>query len=217
MTDRTAESGVASWDALDDTTSPMMEIVTHDATRDDVGAMANIFIGSFKGDKTAQLLYPPDSIWPVVVEMIGEYLDDDYTRVITAWDNDTERMVGWTSISQVVSRREDRFEFCDSTIWAGRQLLLREARARASEGPLSVDETRRACLVGDLSRRNRDGQNRNIDGQHLAINTVAIDPDVIECEIPQVAYQLIRYARDLAKREVEDKSKTQLSTVLMVY
>ncbi len=60
---------------------------------------------------------------------------------------------------------------------------------------------RRAELITQLRQENRDGQNRNIDGQHLVINTVAIHPDVYDDEIPEIAFKLMDGTRDLARRE----------------
>ncbi|KAF6240235.1 hypothetical protein HO173_001846 [Letharia columbiana] len=194
---RGTESGGDSPAELDFTELDELFIMTREAERGDVGAMANIFIKSFKDDKTAQLLYPHDEIWPVVVEMLRNYLDDDYTHVIVAEDRYTDTTVGWTSVSLVASDQEDHFKFCDSTVWAGRRLL----HLGRSEGPLHVDEVRRAGLITQLSRRNRDGQKREIDGQHLVINTFAIHPDVFEEEIPEIAYKLMDDTRDLAKGE----------------
>lgn len=77
----TAESGVASSAGLDFTSLPELYIDIRDATREDVGALANVFIKSFQDDRTAQLLYYHDRIWSVVVAMLRNYLDDDYTHV----------------------------------------------------------------------------------------------------------------------------------------
>ena len=60
---------------------------------------------------------------------------------------------------------------------------------------------RRAELITQLRQDNRDGQNRNIDGQRLVINTVAIHPDVYHGEIPEIAFKLIDSTRALARRE----------------
>lgn len=173
-----------------------------DARGDDVGAMANIFIKSFQDDQTAQLLYPRDGIWPVVVGMLENYLVDDYTHLRVAWDIYTDTIVGWASISLVDSCQDDNyFKFCDSTVWAGRQLLFRESRT-SSGGPPHVDTMRRSGLVTQLRNRNRAGQNRHIDGQqHFAINTIAIHPHTFVDEIPTIAYKLIDDARDLAMEE----------------
>lgn len=197
---RGAESGVASSGEVDLTTSDEPFIVTCEATSDDIGAMANIFIKSFRDDKTAQLLYPRDGIWPVAVEMLRYYLDDDYSHLRVAWDENTDTMIGWTSVSIITPDEEDPFKFCDSTVWAGRQLLLTERRTR-SEAPLHLDEMRRAHLTTELSERNRDGQNRHINGQHLVINTFAIHPDAFEGKTPEIAYKLMDDARDIAKAE----------------
>lgn len=161
--------------------------------------MAHIFMKSFQDDRTAQLLYPRDSIWPVVVEMLRNYLADDYTYVRVAWDEHTNTIVGWTSVSLVALNDDDYFKFCDSTVWAGRQLLRKEAQIRHGR-PVHVDEMRRAGLITELRKRNREGQIRHSEGQHLVINTFAIHPDVVEEEIPEIAYKLMDDTRDLAKR-----------------
>ena len=167
----------------------------------DVGAMANIFLKSSGDDDTAQLLYPRDGIWPVIVEMLRNYLADDYTYVRVAWDEYTDTIVGWTSISLVTSDQEDYFKFCDSTVWAGRQLLFREAQASPG-GPPHVDTMRRSGLITQLRNHNCRGQNRHINGgQYLVINTMAIHPEVFVDEIPTIAYKLVDDARDLAIAE----------------
>lgn len=196
---RYAESGVPS-SGVDVTMLQHLLLHTREARREDVGALANIFIRSFRHDKTAQLLYPHDSIWPDVVEMIRTYLLDDYTFLVLAEDEYTDTIVGWTSVSLVAAGVDDYFNYCDSTVWAGRQLLRREARDRG-EGPVPVDEMKRAALISKLREHNRDGQNRHADGNRLVINTIAMKPDVFESEIQEIAYRLIDHIRDIAKRE----------------
>ena len=194
-----AESGVSS-SGVDVTMIQELLLHTRDARREDVGAMANVFIRSFWHDKIAQLLYPHDSIWPEVVEMIQAYLLDDYTYLVLAEDEYTDTIVGWTSVSLVTSDEDDYFKYCDSTVWAGRQLLRREARARG-EAPVPMDEMKRAALISKLREHNRDGQNRHACGNRLAINTIAMKPDVFESEIQEIAYRLIDHSRDVAERE----------------
>lgn len=94
---------------------------------------------------------------------------------------------------------DDYYRFCDSTVWAGLDLLRKESQLRP-RGPLQVDEMRRAALITELGKRNRDGQKRSNLGQHLVINTIAINPDVVEKEEPEIAYKLMDDARDLARR-----------------
>ena len=199
MPGNTAESGVPSWD-FDFTMLDELFIVTRDAKREDVGAMVNIFIKSFKYDKTAQLLYPHDGIWPVVVEMLRTYLDDEYTHVIVAEDEYTNSIVGWASVSLVTSGQDDYFKYCDSIVWAGRQLLRKESRARG-QTPLHLDEMKRAALITQLREENRRGQNRYAREQRLVINTIAVHPDVYKPEIATIAYEMINHARNLAMEE----------------
>ena len=175
-------------------------LYTRDARGEDVGALANIFIRSFRHDKTAQLLYSHDNIWPEVVEMIKTYLLDDYTHLILAEDELTDTIVGWTSVSLVAPGDDDYFKYCDSTVWAGRQLLRMEARAR-HQAPVAMDEMKRAALITELREHNRHGQNRHANGSRLVINTIAMDPDVYEPEIQEIAYRLIDQVRDVALRE----------------
>ena len=195
---RFAESGVPSSEGIDFTMLPELFLDTRDAKSEDVGAMAHIFIKSFKDDKTAQLLYPHDSIWPVIVEMLRTYLDDDYTRVLVAEDEYTDTVVGWMSVSLVTEDQDDYFKFCDSTVWAGRQLLRRQTQARG-QTPLHSDEMKRAALITRLRNCNREGQSRHAAGQRLVINTIALHPDAFEDEIPEIAYKLIDHVRDIAK------------------
>ena len=198
MPDRGSESGVSST-AVDFTTLDELFIDIRDANRADVGAMANIFIKSFEDDSTAKLLYSHDQIWPVIVEMLMQYLADDWTHLRVAWDEYTDTIVGWASISLGTPDEEDYFTFCDSTVWAGRELLRRETGNRT--GPLHFDEMRRAALIAQLRRRNQEGQRRHMDGQRLVINTIAIHPDVFEDEIPEIAYKFLDDGRDLAQEE----------------
>ena len=175
-------------------------IQTRDAKSQDVGAMAHIFIKCFNYDKTAQLLYNHDQIWPEVIEMLRTYLNDDYTHVILAWDAYTDTIVGWTSVSLVDTGQDDYFKYCDSTVWAGRQLLRRETGA-AGHGPMHIDQMKRAALMTLLRLKNRDGQHNHVGHHRLVVNTIAIHPDVIEHEIPQIAYNLMNDARELAKAQ----------------
>ena len=101
-------------DGLDFTESIELFISTRKANSADIGAMANNFIKSFNDDKTAQLLYPRDGIWPEVVEMLRNYLADDFTTVIVAEDEYTDTIVGWTSVSLVIPGVDDFFKctFC---------------------------------------------------------------------------------------------------------
>ena len=196
---RYAESGVPS-SGVDVTMLEELLIHTRDARKEDIGAMANVFMRSFRHDKIAQLLYPHDSIWPEVVEMIKTYLADDCTHLVIAEDEYTDTIVGWTSVSLVASGEDDYFKYCESTVWAGRQLLRREARARG-EAPVPMDEMKRAALISKLREHSRNGQNRHASGNRLAINTIAIDPDVFWTEIQEIAYRLIDHIRDVAKGE----------------
>ena len=105
-----AESGISTANGVDFTMLAELFIDIRDARREDVGTLANIFIKSFRDDSTAQLLYPHDGIWPVVVEMLRTYLEDDYTQVRVAWDEYTDTIVGWTALSLVTSEQDDYFE-----------------------------------------------------------------------------------------------------------
>ncbi|KAL9077697.1 MAG: hypothetical protein Q9161_000069 [Pseudevernia consocians] len=184
----------------DFTELPELCIIPRDAKFDDLGAMAHIFIKSFKGDKTAQLLHPLDSTWPEVVDMLNKYLVDDNTHLILAEDETSETIVGWTSVSLVLPDVEDYFKYCDSTLWAGRARLRKEEQARGT-APEHEDDMRRRNLITQLREENRNGQNKHIEGQRLVINTFALHPDVFEDEIPEIAYKLMDETRDLAKRE----------------
>ena len=94
----------------DFTELPELCIIPRDAKFDDLGAMAHIFIKSFKGDKTAQLLHPLDSTWPEVVDMLNKYLVDANTHLILAEDEYSKTIVGWTSVSLVLPDVEDYFK-----------------------------------------------------------------------------------------------------------
>ncbi|KAM0799220.1 hypothetical protein BDR22DRAFT_822529 [Usnea florida] len=195
-----ASTSETSSDAVDFTTLDELFIDIRDANRADVGAMANIFIKNFEDDPTAKLLYPHDQIWPVILDMLTRYLADDWTHLRVAWDEYTDTIVGWASISLVdPNQGGDYFSFCDSTTWAGRELLRRETRDRT--GPLHFDEVKRAALITQLRRRNQEGQRAHMEGQRLVINTIAIHPDVFVDEIPEIAYKFLDDGRDLAKDE----------------
>ena len=99
-----------SLSGVDVTELPELCIMPREATFDDLGAMANVFIKSFKGDKTAQLLHPLDSTWPEVVDMLKQYLVDDNTHLILAEDETSNTIVGWTSVSLVFPDVEDYFK-----------------------------------------------------------------------------------------------------------
>lgn len=174
-------------------------IHTRAAKTDDIGALVNIFIKSFENDQTAQLLYRRDGVWPVAVGMLRSYLVDYYTRVILAWDETSDTIVGWTSVTLVPSDRMHYLQFCDSTVWAGQWWLRKEEESRGGT-PLHMDDLRRHSLIFKLRERNRRGQDCHTDGQHLVINTFAIHPDVVADEIPNIAYKLMNETRDLAKR-----------------
>lgn len=71
------ESGVPRGGGIDFTRLQELCIVTKSAKREDIGAMAHVFLDSFPDDKTARLLYPRDRVWPVVVEMLRTYLEEE--------------------------------------------------------------------------------------------------------------------------------------------
>lgn len=192
------ESGVSSG-GVELSDLRQLDLDTREATRDDVGAMAHIFIQRFRNDSTARLLYQSDSIWPVVIEMLGTYLCDDYTYVILAEEMTTGQVVGWTSVSIVFPGEDDLFKYCDSTVWAGRQLLRQETRARGRNAAVPMDEMKRAGLISKLREHNRNGQNRHVAGLRLVINTVAVHPDVVPNEIPEVAGSLFSYVKELGR------------------
>lgn len=176
-----------------------LDLETRRATRDDVGAMAHIFIHCFRNDSTARLLYQSDTIWPVVVDMLMIYLRDNYNYVIVAVEMTTRQVVGWTSASIVFPGEVDHFKYCDSTVWAGRQLLGREVRARErNRAPVPMDEVKRSDLISKLREHNRNGQNRHAAGQRLVINTVALHPDVVRHQLPEVAGSLLSDVKGLA-------------------
>ena len=196
-----AESGVPWPEGTDFTMLPELFIDTREATFADVGPMATIFLKALGEDATAQLLFPRDESWPIVVEMLRNYLDDEYTQVLVAYDEYTDTIVGWTSVSLVTSDQDDYFKYCDSSVWVGRQLLRQRAQA-SGRRPLHVDDMKRAAFITKLREKNRNGQNRYANeagGHRLVINTVAIHPEAVEEEIPQIAYKLIDDARDIAK------------------
>ena len=194
------ESGVPSSGGVE--LSEVQELIldTREATSEDIGAMAHIFIQWFRDDSTARLLYQSDSIWPVVVDMIRNYLDDDYTYLIIVEEKTTEQIVGWTSVSVVTSGEDDYFKYCDSTVWAGRQLLRREARARG-QAPVPMDEMKKAALISKLREHNRNGQNKHADEQRMVINTVALHPEIVLGELPEVAGRLFNHVIDFARGE----------------
>ena len=97
-------------EGLDFTQLRTLFISIREANSADIGAMANIFIKSFEDDRTAQLLYPRDGIWPEVVEMLRNYLADDFTTVIVAEDKTIDTILGWTSVSLVIPGVDDFFK-----------------------------------------------------------------------------------------------------------
>ena len=170
-------------------------IRVYEATREDFGAMAHIFITSFEYDEIARLLYHHDQIWPVIIEMLTRYLADDYTYLMVAWDERLQTICGWISISLVTDDQDDYFDFCDSTVWAGRELMRRERAIRV--GPQDTDELKRTHLIRILREQNRDGQNRTFGGQErLVINTIAIDSNYQG----GIAFTLLQGARRQATR-----------------
>ena len=192
-------SGVPS-SGVDFTMLGELHLVTRDAKDADAGLMTTIFLNYFKEDETAKLLYNIDSIHELILEMIYEYIrGDDSTHVLVAEDTLTKTVVGWTAVSLVTSDQEDLFKYCDSVVWAGRQLLRRET-PDPGEAPLHMDDMKRSGLITQLKNRNRDGQSSHAGGQmRMVVNTIAIHANVFEDERPDVAYKLIDHMRDLAK------------------
>ena len=190
---RYAESGISS-SRVDPYDLFQLFIETREAKSADVGAMARLFIRCFRNDKTARLLYQHDVILPDVFEMLDTYLVDDDTHVRVAWDAYSGDVVGWMSVSLVNSDRGDFFKYCDSTAWVGLQSLHREV-----EAPVHIDQMRRFDLISRLSEHNGDGQRIHTFPQRLVIRTIAVNPDVAVQEIPEIAYNLINDAREMAK------------------
>ena len=217
-------AGCETPSGVDVTMLPELHLDTRDARREDVGAMANIFLSTFRYDRIAQLLCPLDRIWPVVVEMLHAYLEDDCTHVILAKDGYTDTTVGWTSVNLVTSIEEDCvtsieedcvtsieedcvtsieedfFRYCDSIARAGGQLVLREAWTR-NQAPIPIDELKRLNLISIIREHNYRGQYRHANEQRLVINTIAIRPDVCVYEIPEIAHVLVDHIRNIAKKE----------------
>ena len=150
------------------------------AQRYQVGAMAHIFVHSFDLDGSVKLMYTKDEIWPVIQDILHEYIDDSNIDFRIAVTRTTGLIVGWMSFGVIPAAGEvPQFAFNEMTSWAAQRLLH------------GTTGDRRYRLAAQLRERSRDGQLRHMSSYRLVINTIVTDPDYRRLG---VAGKLLRFA-----------------------
>lgn len=150
-----------------------------------VGAMAHVFLNSFDLDGSVKLMYTKDEIWPVIQEILHDYMDDDKIEFRLAVTRNAGLIIGWMSFGIIPPAGPvPQFAFNEVTGWAAQRLL---------GGNMSDYRCR---LAAQLQDRSRDGQSRHLLRQRLVINTIVTDPDYRRLG---VAGKLLRFAVDRAR------------------
>lgn len=150
-----------------------------------VGAMAHVFLNSFDLDGSVKLMYTKDEIWPVIQEILHDYMDDNQIEFRLAVTRTTGLIVGWMSFGIIpAAGAVPQFAFNEMTSWAAQRLL----RGNTSD--------RRYCLAAQLEDQSRRGQIQHMPSHRLVINTIVTDPDYRRLG---VAGELLRFAVGRAK------------------
>lgn len=164
-------------------TNPDIDIFR--AQRYQVGAMAHIFLHSFDLDGSVKLMYTKDEIWPVIQDILHDYIDDNNIEFRIAVTRTTGLIVGWMSYGVIPAAGEvPQFAFYEMTSWAAQRLLHDNMGDR------------RFRLAAQLRERSRAGQLRHMASYRLVINTIVTDPDYRHIG---VAGKLLRFAVDRAR------------------
>lgn len=147
-----------------------------------VGAMAYIFLNSFDLDGSVKLMYTKDEIWPVIQEILHDYMDDNSIEFRLAVIRSTGLIVGWISYGIIPAAGDvPQLAFNEMTSWAAQRLL----RGNTSD--------RRYLLASQLEERSRRGQIRHMPSYRIVINTIITDPDYRRLG---VAGKLLRFVVD---------------------
>lgn len=150
-----------------------------------VKAMANVFLGSFDLDGSVKLMYTKDEIWPVIQEILHDYMDDNSVEFRLAETRDSKLVVGWMSFGIIPATGPvPQLAFNEMTSWAAQRLL----RDNTSDY--------RYRLAAQLEDRSRHGQLQHTLSHRLVINTIVTDPDYRRLG---VAKGLLRCAVDHAQ------------------
>lgn len=150
-----------------------------------VGAMAHVFLNSFDLDGSVKLMYTKDEIWPVIQDILHDYMDDNSIEFRLAVNQDSGLIVGWISFGIIpATGRVPQFAFNELTSWATQRLL----RGNASD--------HRYRLAAQLEDRSFQGQSQYMLGHRLVVNTIVTDPDYRRLG---VAGELLRFAVDRAR------------------
>ncbi|KAL9138498.1 MAG: hypothetical protein Q9175_000286 [Cornicularia normoerica] len=150
-----------------------------------VGAMAHVFLNSFDLDGSVKLMYTKDETWPVIQEILHDYMDDNKIEFRLAVTQDLGLIVGWMSFGIVPETGPaPQFAFNEMTSWATQRLL----RGNKSD--------HRFRLAAELEDRSRNGQSQYMLSHRLVINTIVTDPDYRRLG---VAGKLLRFAVDRAQ------------------
>ena len=162
-----------------------LDIEIFRAQHSHVGAMAYIFLNSFDLDGSVKLMYTKDEIWPVIQEILHDYMDDNRIEFRLAVIRSTGLIVAWMSFGIIPAAGEvPQLAFNEMTSWAAQRLL----RGNPSD--------RRYRLASQLEERSRHGQIRHMPSYRLVINTIITDPDYRRLG---VAAKLLRFAVDRAQ------------------
>ena len=130
-----------------------------------VKAMANVFLDSFDLDGSVKLMYSKDEIWPVIQEVLQNYMDDNSIEFRLAETRDSQLVVGWMSFGIIPATGPvPQFAFNEMTCWVARRLL---------RGNMSDHRYR---LAAQLDDRSRHGQIQHTLSRRLVINTIVTDP-----------------------------------------
>lgn len=150
-----------------------------------VVAMANVFLNSFDLDGSVKLMYTKDEIWPVIQEILHDYMDDNNIDFRLAVTRDSALIVGWMSFGIIPATGPvPQFAFNEMTSWATQRFL---------RGNTSDHRYRLAAL---LEHRSRHDQLQHTLSHRLVINTIVTDPDYRRLG---VAGELLRCAVDRAR------------------
>ena len=160
----------------------MLDIDIFRAHHHHVVPMAHVFLDSFDFDGSVKLMYTREEMWPVIQEILHDYMDDNKIEFRLAVTKDSERIVGWMSFGVVHETGPvPEYAFNEMTSWAAQRLL----RGNKSDP--------RFRLAAELEDRSLYGQSQHMHNDRIVINTIVTDPD----------YRRLGVAEKLLKSVVE--------------
>ena len=185
-----------------------LEIEIDRADESEIVGMCSIFWDAFQieNPRLAQVMYAGHYADSALSPVLRTNLNSKYSKYMIAFDCrrkfKEDMSYGWISVGIVLDgNRLSSYEANDLAVYVSWTMLTTEARSRG-EDPLQLTiSDPRAHLVDALSNRSQDGQFTFVPGPHLVVNGLFMWPDSHEDSIWEMAFKLLGWAVECAKRK----------------